>query len=126
MWNPPVWNRRRLDPPGDVGETPTHLSEVHVGGADGAARDVITRFVFFPPPGLTLGRGEDEVEEQEEEDVDGDLLVPRKKRRTDNQQCITVRHHMATSLPDVGLQVRAPVAENPPKNQTMMMSAPYA
>jgi hypothetical protein len=106
MWNPPAWNRRRrLDPPSGP---ETHLSEVHVGGADGAARDVITRFAFVPPTGLNFGRGDNEVEEEEaeEEDADGDLAVPRKRRRTDNQQCITVRHHMATSLPDVGLQVR--------------------
>ena len=92
-----------------------YLSDVHLGcppvtqggGGGTATATVATRFAFFP------AFAEEEEEEHaassspgSEKDSDGDLAVRRKRRRTDGQQCITIRHSMETTLPDVGLQVR--------------------
>jgi|AntAceMinimDraft_5_1070358.scaffolds.fasta_scaffold09226_1 hypothetical protein len=93
------------------------LSEVHIGCPQEA--HTLTRFAFFPPPEIgQLGRGSlslsstreeerdgDCMEQSEQED--GDLRVRRKRRRTDGQQCITIRHCTTTSLPNVGMQVRS-------------------
>ena len=91
------------------------LSEIHLGcfrpaQAEGAgvAPTVTTRFAFFPPSSRVLGEDEEEEEEDDDDgdDDDDDLKVRRKRRRVDGQQCITIRHRLATDLPDVGLQVR--------------------
>ena len=108
-----------------------HVGCPHLPEGNGAT--VTTRFAFFPP--ASFGRSvrsprhlrrhardekqkeeEEEQEDEEDEDEDddddndddngdGDLRVRRQRRRTDGQQCITIRHRMDTTLPDVGLQV---------------------